>query len=132
VNTASLLRALEQQGVQFEAVGGRVRWKAPAGVLTPEVLEELQAHRDEVLALVTPSRQVDIGDARALAAAWRGAASELGELAGYPRLPFKDAHAVHPGEAHWRVFVARASVPDLQLAVAALRRLLSATPRPED
>ncbi len=67
-----------------------------------------------------------------LAAAWRGAVRELGDLAGYPHLPFKPGHAVAPGAANWWTFIARASVPHLRMVVVALREFIAAMPRPGD
>jgi hypothetical protein len=130
MNAASLIRDLEDMGVRLEAREGRLQWEAPSGVLTPTLLDELRAHKRELLELLAPQTPPDFTDARELAAAWRGAVRELGDLAGYPKLGFKPGHAVTPGAAHWGVFVGRASVPDLRLAVAALRDLLASTPRP--
>lgn len=116
--------------MRLGVVGGRLVWTAPRGVLTPELLEELRVRKEEVLALLDPTRPPDVTDARQLAAAWHGAARELSELAGYPRLPFKTACSVLPGAASWGTFIARASIPDLQLVVAALRDLIASMPRP--
>jgi hypothetical protein len=51
---AVLLDALAQAGVVLAlAEGERVRWSAPAGVMTPTLLAELRRHKCEVLAVLT-------------------------------------------------------------------------------
>lgn len=132
MNTATLLRELEERGVRFEAEDGRLRYHAPAGVLTPEIIDELRTRKAELLALLVSTAPPDLDEARYLAAAWRGAVRELGDLAGYPHLPFKPGHAVAPGAASWGTFIARGSVPHLRMVVFALRDYIAATPRPED
>ena len=42
MNTATLLHDLEERGVRFEAEDGRLRYHAPAGVLTPKIIEKLE------------------------------------------------------------------------------------------
>ena len=132
MNTATLLHELEERGVRFEAEDGRLRYHAPAGVLTPEIIDELRARKTELLALLVSSEPPDLHESRDLAAAWRGAVRELGDLAGYPHLPFKPGHAVAPGAANWGTFIARASVPHLRMVVFALRDFIAAEPRPGD
>lgn len=132
MNTATLLRELEQRGVRFEAGNGRLHYFAPAGVVTPEIINELRAHKTELLSLLTSSEPPDLREARDLAAAWRGAVRELGDLAGYPHLPYKPGHAVAPGAANWGAFITRSSVPQLRLVVGALRTFIAAMPFPSD
>lgn len=43
-----LLSGLRRQGVDLWLDGGRLRYMAPTGVLTPETIAELQLHRSEV------------------------------------------------------------------------------------
>ena len=76
------------------------------------------------------SESPSLGAARELIAGWRGAARELGELASYPRVSLDPARSVGPGEGPWRLFVQRASVPDLQIAVIALSELIAEMPSP--
>ena len=130
MNTATLLRDLEERGVRFEAKDGRLRYHAPAGVLTPEIIDELRAHKAELLALLACLEPPDAQQARDLAAAWRSAVRELSDLAGYPHLAFKPGHAVGPGAATWGRFIAQASVPQLRLVAEALRTYLAAMPNP--
>jgi hypothetical protein len=130
MNAAALIRELEQHGVHLEAADGRLRWEAPSGVLTADLLEALRVHKLEVMELLTPAAP-DSADLRELAAAWRGAARELAELAGYPRLPFRPGLSVAPGAANWGTYVTRASVPDLRLVVGTLREFIAAMPLPE-
>ena len=44
-----LMNSLIARGVCFTINGGGVRYRAPKGVLTPELKAELQAHKREVL-----------------------------------------------------------------------------------
>jgi len=72
----------------------------------------------------------DAQQARDVAAAWRSAVRELGDLAGHPALPYKPGHSVGPGAATWGRFIAKASVPQLRLVEEALRTYLAAMPNP--
>ena len=130
MNTARLLRDLEERGVRFEADDGRLRYRAPVGVLTPQIIDELRARKAELLALLVSTAPPNLDGARDLAAAWRGAVRELSDLAGYPRLALGPGHAVAPGAANWGTFVARASVPYLRMAVVALRDHIAEMPQP--
>jgi hypothetical protein len=130
VNTAALLQELETRGARFEVKDGRVRYFAPPGVLTPAIIEELSARKQELLTLLASSPPPGFADARDLVAAWRGAVRELSDIAGYPELAFKPGHAVAPGAASWGAFIQRASVPHLRLVVLALRDLIATMPRP--
>ena len=47
-----LLCELRSRGVIVSAIGGRLRWKAPAGTMTPELIAQAQAHKTELLALL--------------------------------------------------------------------------------
>jgi hypothetical protein len=132
MNVASFVRELRLRGVTFEAVDGRLRWQAPPGVVTEELLGQLRERKAEVLALVSSELPSVFDELQDLAAPWRGATRELGELAGFPRLSYRAGHAVAPGAANWGVFVGRASLPDLQLVVAALREMLASMQQPED
>ena len=62
--------------------------------------------------------------ARTLRERWRLACYELGETAGWPALPFKPATSVGPGAALWRLWMTRASVPDMEMVVAELQKFL--------
>lgn len=131
MNALSLLRDLEARGVRLEAREGWLSYEAPAGVLTPALLDELRARKQELLALLAAEEPPSLEEERALAAAWRGAVRELGDLAGYPRLTYKPGHAVAPGAINWGRFVVRASVPELRLVVGAVREYLATMPRPD-
>jgi hypothetical protein len=47
---AALLDELKRQGVSLWADGERIRFRAPRGVVTPELREQLAQHRDQLLA----------------------------------------------------------------------------------
>ena len=90
---ARLLLDLRQRGVEFRFDGDSIRWRAPAGVICPDELAQLRAHRDEVFDILDrieercAIREIDGGQSRAEAEAmawaelatlasseWRGAA----------------------------------------------------------
>jgi putative DNA primase/helicase len=50
---------------------------------------------------------------------------ELGETAGWPALPYKPGYSIAQGAAHWRVWMKRASVPDMVMVVDAIPNVLS-------
>ncbi|MGW6642429.1 amino acid adenylation domain-containing protein, partial [Streptomyces iakyrus] len=52
ISPAGLLQKLENTGVRFSVVDGRLRIFAPKGVLTEELRTQLQACRDEIIALL--------------------------------------------------------------------------------
>ena len=49
----SLLCELRVAGVVLSAEGGRLRWTAPTGVMTADLLREAQAHKLELLAVLS-------------------------------------------------------------------------------
>lgn len=135
MNAEALITALLGRGVRLERRGDRLHVEAPPGSLSDEERESLRACKAELLRLLDPMPPEPppvLDDERGFAAAWRGAARELGEIAGYPEIAFRPERHVAPGAANWALFVTRASIPDLRLVVAALRQRLQSTPRPED
>jgi hypothetical protein len=52
VSATSLLAELRQRGVFLFRRGDELRWRAPKGTITPELLEWLRAHKQEILDLV--------------------------------------------------------------------------------
>jgi len=50
VNPAELVETLQQSGVTLAVEGEHLRYRAPAGALTPELRSELTAHKAAVLA----------------------------------------------------------------------------------
>ena len=70
-------------------------------------------------------------EAGSLRAAWAGAAREVGELCGWPRLPLRPGLSVATGAACWHAFISTASAVDLAAAVEGLRGLVATLPRPE-
>jgi hypothetical protein len=152
VNAEALLRDLESRGVHVEANGDRLHYRGPHEVLTPATLDALRAHKADLLALLAgnswpPYRQfIDdsigvacdaptlpqtaLDHASTFRAAWRRACFELGEMAGWPELPFKQGRSVAPGAAPWGKWLAHASVPDMVCAMTALHEYLARLPGP--
>ncbi|MFJ1552006.1 condensation domain-containing protein, partial [Streptomyces sp. NPDC088246] len=56
ISPAGLLQTLENSGVRFSVVDGRLRIFAPKGVLTEELRTQLQACRDEIIGLLVDRR----------------------------------------------------------------------------
>jgi hypothetical protein len=52
MTTTALLAYFRSLGVELWAEGDRLRYRAPKGVLTPTLLAELVAHKEEMLALL--------------------------------------------------------------------------------
>jgi hypothetical protein len=59
MSAALLCRELAEKGVTLEAEDGKVRCKAPAGVLTAELRERITSAKDELLALLDPEAMRD-------------------------------------------------------------------------
>jgi hypothetical protein len=56
MTAAELLSLFKHLGIRLEVHDGRLMVDAPKGVMTPELREALVAHRDELLAMLHPSR----------------------------------------------------------------------------
>ena len=66
-----------------------------------------------------------LDDAATMRDALRRECFELGETAGWPALPYKPGYSIAQGAAHWRVWMKRASVPDMVMVVEAIPNVLS-------
>ncbi len=64
MNPATLLSDLRRRGVELTAEGDRLHYRAPRGVLSPELLADLRSHKLELLAELTQCG--DSGEAAAL------------------------------------------------------------------
>ena len=78
----------------------------------------------------TPDGGAALDHAATLRDAWRRVCYELGETAGWPARPFKPATSVGPGQALWRLWMKRASVPDMETVVEALHSHLETMAQP--
>ena len=139
-----LLAQVHALGVVIRAGDGVGLEASPPGVLPDLLRNELQLHRIDVIRALAGDHEVDghpldLADAPAGAAldfaatlrdAWRRACYELGETAGWPALPFKPATSVGPGQALWRLWMKRASVPDMETVVEALHSHLETMAQP--
>ena len=119
---------------QVHALGGVIRSgdgvgleASPPGVLPDLLRNELQLHRADVIRALVGAA---LDHARALSEEWRRACYELGETAGWPALPFKPATSVGPGQALWRLWMKRASVPDMEIVFGALQSHLETMAQP--
>ena len=129
MSVAALILELEAKGVRLTVTGSKLRVNAPQGTITPDLRMQLVEHKPELIALFSEPPSLDAP--RELLAGWRGAARELGELAGYPRVALDPARSVGPGAAPWRLFIQRASIGELRIAVASFRELIAEYPSAE-
>ena len=132
MNAAVLLQDLARRGVRLEPRGDRLHIEAPSGVLSDDDRDALMRWKQDLLTLLSPDAfpAAALDYAETLRTAWRRACSELGEACGWPELPYRRGHAVAPGAALWARFLTRASVPDLQCVLVALRERVADLPMP--
>ena len=63
MTAASLITDLKRRGCEFTVHGDRLRWRAPEGVMTAEMLTTLRRHKSEVLAALNAKIAQRWGDA---------------------------------------------------------------------
>ena len=61
MSAAELLAEVERLGVRLEAQGGQLRYRAPKGTLTPEILTSLAQHKAEIIAALTGGKTNGVG-----------------------------------------------------------------------
>ena len=52
MSAAALIAELSGRGIELTITGDRVRWRAPKGAMTGEMIEALRLHKSAVLALL--------------------------------------------------------------------------------
>lgn len=110
MDTLDLLRDLEARRILIAAEGSRLHWRGPASAVTPRVLAELKARKNEILALLRVeaalcTRQWDgahpvLGEWRAgvaAASAITGSEILIGAATGFLDGP----HAIAAAQARW-------------------------------
>ena len=103
--------------------------EGPAGAIPSELRAELAAHKLEILAALL--RPQPPGAARQLRDLYAAACFELAETLGWPRLPLDPPVTIVGGEAMWRLFLTKASVPELREQVLpTLQGMIAAIPPP--
>lgn len=139
-----LLAQVHALGVVIRAGDGVGLEASPPGVLPDLLRNELQLHRIDVIRALAGDHEVEgqpldrvdvptgaaLDHAATLRDAWRRVCYELGETAGWPALPFKPATSVGPGQALWRLWMKRASVPDMEIVFGALQSHLETMAQP--
>lgn len=58
MTSEALLAELEQLNVKISLAGDKLHVDAPAGVLTPELKQELAKHKPELMALLRPRNEI--------------------------------------------------------------------------
>lgn len=135
MDAVALLDHARAVGLKVYADGDRLIVRGPRSA--DAIAQRLLDHKSEVLAALTVAPCGHCGappaaaqrlwvDATALRDVWRRTVRELGEAAGWPRVPLPSPRSVAPGELAWRRFMDRAAIYDLQRAAVALREQLGA------
>jgi len=57
MNAAQILSYVRQKKVVLIADGDRIKYKAPSGIMTPELAETIRTHRQEILGILTQDRE---------------------------------------------------------------------------
>src|SRR5919197_4011240 len=100
VTAAELLAELQGRGVRLEAIGGRLRYDAPKGALTPELRRAMAAHKAEILGLVEQHLRTQAMDIVAVAQLL-----VAGQALGWPRLALGPGLSLRAGEDAWTRFL---------------------------
>ena len=124
-----LLEILGAKGIRLSP---RIRFEAPEGALSPDLRAALAEHKDEVLVRLLIGDDAGTAAMRHLHDLYRAACFELAETLGWPRLPLDPPVTIVGGEAMWRLFLTKASVPELrECALPRLRAMLDRIPPPD-
>jgi hypothetical protein len=57
MNAEQILSYVRQKRVVLIADGDRIKYKAPSGIMTPELAETIRTHRREILGILTQDRE---------------------------------------------------------------------------
>ncbi len=107
----------------------RLHVEAPTGAISSELRAEMAAHKHEILTLLVGPERSDA--AHRLRDLYASACFELAETLGWPRLQIAPPATIAGGEALWRLFLRKASVPELREHVLPnLQRTIAAIPPP--
>ena len=60
MNAANLLDACHSRGIILSVEENGLKYRAPVGVLTPELRESIRCYREELIALLTPSTPLTV------------------------------------------------------------------------
>lgn len=61
MSASEVLAEIERLGVRLEAQSGQLRYRAPKGTLTPEILASLARHKAEIMAALTGGKPTGLG-----------------------------------------------------------------------
>ena len=57
MNAEQILSYAHQKGIILTADGGQINYKAPTGVMTPDMAEMIRKHKPGILAILNPDRE---------------------------------------------------------------------------
>ena len=124
-----LIRQARETGIVLEP---RLHVRAPRGTVSSELRHALAAHRDEILAQLLTGDEGPVA-ARRLHGLYHAACFKLAETLGWPRLKLDPPATVARGEAMWRLYLTKASVPELREQVLPkLQGMIATIPPPDD
>ncbi len=122
-----LMAKVAEMGISLEP---RLRFEAPTGTITSNLRDELSAHKDEILAYLLGPEGLD--SLRRLHDLYHATCFELAETLGWPELRIDPPKTIVRGEANWRLYLNKASIPELRDQVLPrLRSMLDEIPPPE-
>jgi hypothetical protein len=95
------------------------------------IVDRVRSHKAEVLAALEAERDRLLATAADRREEWADAVRELGEALGFPCLPCRAGHSIAAGNSSWMKFSRSASIPNLQLAVSAIRASVNQIVKPQ-
>jgi hypothetical protein len=57
MNVEQILSEVRQKGVILIPDGDRIKYKAPSGIMTSELIEAIKKHKQAILSILTPNRE---------------------------------------------------------------------------
>ena len=135
MTAAELLRELRRRGVKLTVNGDRLRYEAPRGALTPELLEAMRQHKPELMRMLArPPIPPDLAsqvEAALRRGQWVRVETDFGDIILAPnRRAAERAAQRHPGlpifrPAEWKELLACETPEELAVLIE-LKRTLGA------
>ncbi len=97
MSAAELRNDLAQRGIKLAVHGDMLRY-SPRSAITPDLLERMSAHKEELLALVRNEARAPVIDSTDPTAVWQAA---IDRLEGGPHFPADILEWLRQGQAIW-------------------------------